>query len=153
MAKICGAKTRKGTPCEKPPMLGKRRCKLHGGASTGPKGKCALETHGIYSKRLSDEERALLDEMRLGSLDDEIRVARLTLCRILREWRKWLDADGYEDEKDLLHLVEVRQELATIDAAPPAAAPDQPESAEAATAERSPLYRRTFVGREQELDG
>lgn len=33
----CGALTRKGTPCRCKPMPGKRRCKFHGGASTGPK--------------------------------------------------------------------------------------------------------------------
>lgn len=34
---ICGARTRKGTPCQCQPVPGKRRCKLHGGLSTGPK--------------------------------------------------------------------------------------------------------------------
>ena len=33
----CGAKTRSGAPCGKFPMEGKRRCRLHGGLSTGPK--------------------------------------------------------------------------------------------------------------------
>ena len=33
----CGAKTRSGKPCAKYPMTGKRRCRNHGGASTGPK--------------------------------------------------------------------------------------------------------------------
>ena len=32
----CGAKTRSGAPCGKFPMEGKRRCRLHGGLSTGP---------------------------------------------------------------------------------------------------------------------
>ncbi len=30
---ICGAKTRNGSPCQKPPLLGKTRCRLHGGLS------------------------------------------------------------------------------------------------------------------------
>lgn len=41
---ICGAKTRKGSPCQAPPVWDKAkdksrngRCKLHGGPSTGPK--------------------------------------------------------------------------------------------------------------------
>ena len=34
---LCGAKTRSGTPCAKYPMNEKRRCRLHGGLSTGPK--------------------------------------------------------------------------------------------------------------------
>lgn len=33
----CGAKTRTGTPCEIRVVAGKRRCRLHGGLSTGPK--------------------------------------------------------------------------------------------------------------------
>ena len=33
----CGARTRKGTPCRCKPLPGKRRCKFHGGMSTGPK--------------------------------------------------------------------------------------------------------------------
>lgn len=33
----CGAKTRKGTPCRMKSEPGKRRCKYHGGKSTGPK--------------------------------------------------------------------------------------------------------------------
>ena len=34
---ICGAKTRSGEPCSKFPIKGKRRCRLHGGLSSGPK--------------------------------------------------------------------------------------------------------------------
>ncbi|MGC1181387.1 HGGxSTG domain-containing protein [Legionella sp.] len=51
---VCGAKTRKGTPCQAPPVWNNLqdkpqngRCKLHGGLSTGPKtqaGKDAIRT-------------------------------------------------------------------------------------------------------------
>ncbi|RDW12643.1 HGGxSTG domain-containing protein [Paracoccus thiocyanatus] len=34
---ICGARTRKGTPCKCRAMNGKTRCRFHGGCSTGPK--------------------------------------------------------------------------------------------------------------------
>ena len=34
---LCNAKTRSGHPCRKPALKRKRRCRLHGGASTGPK--------------------------------------------------------------------------------------------------------------------
>jgi len=34
---VCGAKTRKGTPCRNKSEPGKRRCKFHGGKSTGPR--------------------------------------------------------------------------------------------------------------------
>jgi hypothetical protein len=33
----CGAKTRKGTPCQRLPIDGKKRCRNHGGLSTGAK--------------------------------------------------------------------------------------------------------------------
>ncbi|MFD0982826.1 HGGxSTG domain-containing protein [Tropicimonas aquimaris] len=33
----CGAKTRKGTPCKAQSEPGKKRCRFHGGMSTGPK--------------------------------------------------------------------------------------------------------------------
>jgi len=34
---LCGAMNRKGTPCKARALPGKRRCKFHGGMSTGPK--------------------------------------------------------------------------------------------------------------------
>lgn len=33
----CNARTRRGTECQKNPMKGKKRCRIHGGASTGPR--------------------------------------------------------------------------------------------------------------------
>ncbi len=36
-ARRCGAKTRRGTACQCKPMPDKDRCKIHGGASTGPR--------------------------------------------------------------------------------------------------------------------
>ena len=53
---LCGAKTRSGKPCEKFPLASKRRCRLHGGLSTGPKteaGRAAIGAahykHGRYA--------------------------------------------------------------------------------------------------------
>ncbi|MCU9846693.1 helix-turn-helix domain-containing protein [Defluviimonas sp. WL0024] len=34
---ICGAKTRKGTPCRAKSEPGRKRCRFHGGKSTGPR--------------------------------------------------------------------------------------------------------------------
>jgi len=34
---LCGAKTRSGHACRKPALKRKRRCRLHGGQSTGPR--------------------------------------------------------------------------------------------------------------------
>lgn len=59
----CGAKTRRGAPCRGPAMRNRRRCRLHGGKSTGPRTPEGLERsrrarlrHGVYSR----ETRALL---------------------------------------------------------------------------------------------
>lgn len=88
MKNCCGAKTRAGTPCKRSPMAGKRRCRLHGGASTGagrparPGNQNALK-HGLYSSRLTDEEKALLELMPVGTLDDEIQLARVLLMRTM----------------------------------------------------------------------
>ena len=42
-AERCGATTRAGEPCKKYPVEGATRCRLHGGASTGPSDTSALE--------------------------------------------------------------------------------------------------------------
>jgi hypothetical protein len=34
---FCEAKTRRGSSCRQRPLMGKRRCRLHGGRSTGPR--------------------------------------------------------------------------------------------------------------------
>lgn len=36
---VCGAKTRRGTPCVAKAVRGKKRCRIHGGLSTGPRTK------------------------------------------------------------------------------------------------------------------
>jgi hypothetical protein len=78
----CGAKTRAGTPCRRGPVSGKTRCKLHGGASTGP--RVPATKHGIYSTAYTEEENAILDEARRASLSEELALARVTLRRLLR---------------------------------------------------------------------
>jgi transcriptional regulator with XRE-family HTH domain len=54
---ICGAKTRKGTPCRAKALPGKKRCKYHGGMSTGPKtaegrARIAEAQHRRWASRL-----------------------------------------------------------------------------------------------------
>lgn len=45
----CGAKTRAGTPCKRRDLYMSGRCKLHGGLSTGPKGKQIIDGHMIQA--------------------------------------------------------------------------------------------------------
>jgi hypothetical protein len=58
---VCGAKTRRNTPCQAPPVWNKSqgkavngRCKLHGGLATGPKTEAGRE-----AIRASNRRRAL----------------------------------------------------------------------------------------------
>jgi hypothetical protein len=71
MGKICGAKTRSGKPCQKPPAKGRNRCRLHGGAS--PRGKdSARYRHGTYSTEVKDRIarlRALAKAFASGEVD------------------------------------------------------------------------------------
>ena len=48
----CGAKTRRGTPCQAPAVSGKMRCRMHGGAkgSGAPKGNQNALKHGKFTK-------------------------------------------------------------------------------------------------------
>ena len=89
----CGAKTRSGALCRAPAMWSKRtgrytKCRLHGGASTGPKTAAGLEKcrrtnrkHGQYSAAAIAERRKLRAEIR--ELIFEMRLVQ-------REARGWL---------------------------------------------------------------
>jgi uncharacterized protein YjcR len=63
----CGAKTRKGTPCQSPAMPN-GRCRMHGGISSGaPKGNRNAWKHGLYDARMMEGKqlfRELLAESR-----------------------------------------------------------------------------------------
>lgn len=64
----CGAKTRKGTPCQASPVWcverdkpRNGRCKLHGGLSTGPKTAVGKEAIKASNKRRRQTSLALLN--------------------------------------------------------------------------------------------
>jgi len=74
----CGAKNRAGNPCQAPAMKGRKRCRMHGGRSTGPKTaegrrRCqqAAWRHGGYSQQIRSGF-ALLDALLGGLRDGEI---------------------------------------------------------------------------------
>jgi hypothetical protein len=57
----CGATTRRRTACQCPAMRTRRRCRLHGGKSTGPRTAAGLERsrrarwkHGAYSREVRE---------------------------------------------------------------------------------------------------
>lgn len=82
IAPRCGAKTRKGTPCQAPAMKN-GRCRMHGGKSTGPKTPEGIERirqahlkHGLYTKEsiaTRKEFNALVKQMRntLKEIDEK----------------------------------------------------------------------------------
>jgi hypothetical protein len=59
-------------------VVGKQRCKLHGGASTGPTGG-----HGIYRTTYTADELATLSDVATATLSDELILARVRLRRLL----------------------------------------------------------------------
>ena len=110
--RLCGAKTRAGTPCKR--IAGKNdRCKLHGGRSTGAKNPHKpfnnqnAMSHGIFSSGWTEEERACLPEFEktVGDLDNEILVAKVQLERVGKKIRQLIEGEGEE-----LETAEVRTE-------------------------------------------
>jgi hypothetical protein len=78
---VCGAKKRNGEPCQKLPIIGKKRCRLHGGAT--PKGIQNARKHGVYRKTLSDEEQELWTQLQVGNLDNEILFMKIMFNRAI----------------------------------------------------------------------
>ena len=77
----CGAKTRSGKPCAKYPINGKRRCRLHGGLSTGPRtaeGKARIAAaqlkHGRY---VNWREKRAKEKYYLGEIKRVMYEARV----------------------------------------------------------------------------
>ena len=91
----CGARSRRGTPCQCPALRGKRRGRLHGGLSTGPKTAAGLARlraakmkHGRYSAEHRALQRVLHAYQRNGIASARsfpVREARSELLRRARE--------------------------------------------------------------------
>ena len=63
----CGARTRRGRPCQSPAVAGKARCRTHGAAagSGAPKGKRnGKYRHGVFTTKAIDERRRLASLIR-----------------------------------------------------------------------------------------
>ncbi len=99
----CGARTRRGTACQKAALTGRARCRNHGGvkggAPSGPKNPNFV--HGGYSaaviaKRRTETRRVrILAEMvrELGIVDDPRAKKRPNLDRVDALERQYLDMD------------------------------------------------------------
>jgi hypothetical protein len=61
----CGAKTRRGTPCQKPALMGNARCQLHGGRGGAPSGpRNGNYRHGRFTKEAMNRHRETMAELR-----------------------------------------------------------------------------------------
>ena len=97
--RLCGAHTRQGHPCRRPAMRGRRRCRLHGGLSTGPRtaeglarSRRARWIHGRYS--VEAREARLRARMMQPSTEYERRAAM----------RRWAREDARSARKTLAAL-------------------------------------------------
>ncbi|HTN31965.1 MAG TPA: HGGxSTG domain-containing protein [Pseudomonas sp.] len=111
---LCGAKTRSREPCKRHAIPGSKRCKLHGGKSTGaPGNKNAAKPGSIYSKFLTDEEQAQFEAAEIGQIDHELRLTKVLLGRVLLA-----EGEGYDLLADrylarIESLTKTREELDT----------------------------------------
>ena len=64
----CGAKTRKGTPCQAPAVAGKARCRMHGGAkgSGAPVGNQNALKHGAYTRESLEFQKHVRELLKDG---------------------------------------------------------------------------------------
>lgn len=97
---ICGATNRQGKPCEKSPLKGRTRCKLHGGKSLSGAAS-ARTSNGLYSQYMTEAEQDRWGDIQIGVLDDELRMLRVYLARCVALDAKLnqfpdLDANGME---------------------------------------------------------
>ena len=88
---ICGAKKRNGEACQKTPMKGKTRCRLHGGASKNggaPKGNKNSAKHNIYSRFMTDDEIEFAESAELTKVDAELKLCKVQMKRALEAREK-----------------------------------------------------------------
>ena len=85
MQRSCNARTRRGTACQKPPLRGKTRCRLHGGLSTGPKtpeGKARIAAaqwkHGRRSKSFTEARKQIWADLRAVEARMRADASKLT---------------------------------------------------------------------------
>lgn len=84
--RICGAKTKQGTQCQRSPRVGRDRCKLHGGDT--PRGLDHPNTkHGRKSRDLPERLQPNLDraihDPELSSLQDEIVILDVLIADVV----------------------------------------------------------------------
>ena len=95
----CGAKTRKGKPCQAPAKQPVGRCRVHGGASTGPRTKDGLKrlteartTHGKFTKKKRAAARRFAEQGRQMRRElKELEAWFVNHGHLDEGWRAWFD--------------------------------------------------------------
>ena len=82
----CGAKTRRGTPCQRPANKRNGRCRLHGGASSGPRTEQGRAKIAAANTTTGQHTRAMIAKRREDAkiakeLRDRLRVIEQNLRR------------------------------------------------------------------------
>ena len=98
---ICGAKKRNGEACQKPPIKGKTKCRLHGGLSKpkpAPKNNKFASKHNIYSQFMTEEEIEFSQQSELHSVDSELKLCKVQLTRALKARQAQDDAIKDQDK-------------------------------------------------------
>ena len=100
----CGARTRQGRPCMAPAIKGKRRCRLHGGKSTGPRTPEGLERsrrarwkHGRYSQQAREarwNDPVYIDGLRQAAMRRMERESKREARKQTAAWRAALRRFG-----------------------------------------------------------
>jgi hypothetical protein len=112
----CGANAKStGLPCQRFPMEN-GRCYFHGGVvkpwknrNQFTKGNVASVTHGIYSDNiLFDDEREIYENLKLGNLDEELRMLRILLRRRYHDLKIEEEIQQCEDLKEYIRSLEAR---------------------------------------------
>ena len=80
----CGAKTRRGAPCRRPANKRNGRCRLHGGASSGPRTKEGLAKIAAANTTTGQHTKAMIARRREDAkiakgLRDRLRVIEQNL--------------------------------------------------------------------------
>lgn len=103
--KVCGAKTRSGGTCQKPPLQGRTRCKLHGGAT--PRGADSVHfKHGLYQRSLPKDLKSnfekLISDPHLLEGRAEVALMQLRLSQLSHRVQTNASGDGWNRLRTLL---------------------------------------------------
>lgn len=110
---VCGAKTRGGKPCQKPCIIGRTRCRLHGGLT--PRGKdCANYKHGLYSsvlpKNLRSQFNELVKDPKLTEGRAEFAILQLRLKELVARLDSGENAGAWEKAREQLGKLKEAEE-------------------------------------------